>query len=135
MYILDSCVCIDLMRGKLPHTMQLMMQSSPALYKVPYIVEAELMCGVEKSSDKQRVRMLTENFLAPFERVAFDSNCARTYAKTRAYLEQRGMKIGPNDLIIAATALANNATVITQNLTEFKRVPGLSVENWEEIEI
>ena len=67
--------------------------------------------------------------------VGFGSNCARAYGRIRAELERRGAKIGPNDLIIASTAVANGATLITANVREFMRVPGLSVENWEEVSI
>lgn len=56
---------------------------------------------------------------------------ATLYAKTRYHLESRGNKIGDRDLIIACHALSLNATVITRNLREFQRVPGLRVENWQ----
>ena len=134
MYILDSCLCIELMRGHLPKTMQMMRQSRPELFGLPFIVEAELLTGAEKSSNPQKFRLLTEEFLQPFPRVAFDSNCARAYADISAALERTGKKIGPNDLIIAATAVANNAVLLSGNVNEFKRVPGLKLENWEEIE-
>jgi tRNA(fMet)-specific endonuclease VapC len=54
----------------------------------------------------------------------------RHYAVIRSHLEQTGKPIGPNDLLIAAHALALNLTLVTANLREFERVPGLSVENW-----
>ncbi|MDO4502506.1 MAG: type II toxin-antitoxin system VapC family toxin [Coriobacteriia bacterium] len=135
MYVLDSCICIELMRGRLPLTYERMRQCPPSMFAIPHIVEAELLTGAEKSANSAKVRLLTERFLQPFPRLAFDSNCARSYARVRADLERRGVKIGPNDLIIAASAVANNATVVTRNVREFARVTGLQVEDWEEAEL
>lgn len=69
-------------------------------------------------------------FLQPFEVVPADADVARHYALLRAGLETRGEIIGPNDLWIAATALAWGATLVTGNTREFRRVPRLHVENW-----
>lgn len=80
-------------------------------------------------------RLLVERFLAPFACVSFDSRCSVEYARIRTHLELGGQKIGPNDLMIAATALANGATLVTMNTREFKRVPGLTLECWDEVEI
>ena len=63
----------------------------------------------------------------------FDSVGARESGRFRALLERSGKKIGHNDLFIAATALANNAVLVTNNMDEFKRVPGLSLECWYEM--
>ena len=63
----------------------------------------------------------------------FDSDCAREYGRIASLLERSGKKIGHNDLFIAATALANNAVLVTNNMDEFKRVPGLSLECWYEM--
>ena len=135
MYIIDTYTCIELMRGRLPHTAQLMKQACPESFRVPFVVEAELMVGVEKSCRPRETRLCVERFLEPFQRIGFDSNCARAYGRIRAELERRGAKIGPNDLIIASTAVANGATLITANVREFMRVPSLSAEDWEEVSI
>lgn len=65
----------------------------------------------------------------------FDSLCAQAYARVRTRLEKAGTLIGPNDLIIAATALAHQGILVTRNVDEFSRVPGLSVESWHEVEV
>ena len=72
-------------------------------------------------------------FMLPFEVLPFDSKCAHIYARIRGELEMTGKVIGPNDLLIAATALANSAVLVTNNVDEFKRVPGLSIESWYEM--
>ena len=82
----------------------------------------------------EKARWLVDEFTLPFEVVPFDSKCAHAYARIRGELEMTGKKIGPNDLLIAATALANNAVLVTNNVDEFKRVPGLSLECWYEME-
>ena len=135
MYALDSSICIDFMRGRLPGSYELLSQDDPRLYKIPAIVEGELYLGAEKDSNPERKRRLVEKFLAPFEVVPFDSKCALTYAQIRAKLERQGKLIGPNDMLIAATAVANNLVLITNNVKEFKRVPGLSLESWHEVDM
>ena len=132
MYFLDSCICIEFMRGRIPHMHDLMRKSDPRLFKVPSVVEAELLLGAEKSDHPESNRLLTEQFLLPFEIVPFDSAAAREYATIRAHLESKGRVIGPNDMLIAATARSRNATLVTRNIREFKRVPGLKLEGWAE---
>ncbi|MEQ3251496.1 type II toxin-antitoxin system VapC family toxin [Eggerthella lenta] len=133
MYLLDSCICIDFLRGRLPYAYDLMRNSDPRLFKIPAIVEGELLVGVEKSSRPEKARWLVDEFTLPFDVLPFDSDCAREYGRIRALLERSGKKIGHNDLFIAATALANNAVLVTNNVDEFKRVPGLSLECWYEM--
>lgn len=135
MYLLDTCVCIELMRGRLPYTAEIMKQACPESFRIPFIVEAELLVGAEKSRHPRKTKLCVEQFLEPFQRIGFDSNCACAYSGIRAYLERKRMKIGPNDLLIASIAAANNATLITANVHEFTQVPGLRVENWEEVDL
>ena len=84
--------------------------------------------GPHKGTDDSRP------FLSPFKIAPFDSRCAEHYGRIRATLASRGKTIGPNDLLIAATALANGAVLVTRNAREFQRVPGLTVEVWDEAE-
>ena len=132
MHVLDSCVCIDLMRGKLPIAFEIMRQCDPKQFVIPSIVVAELEFGVEKASNPEKARMLTERFLAPFPIAPFDATCARAYGRIRNQLRLDGKPIGPNDMLIAATALALQATLVTGNIREFRRVHGLRLENWYE---
>lgn len=123
------------MRGKLPTGYQVLKSSNPRLFGIPAVVEAELRTGAQKSSKPKTNRLLLESFLAPFQLAPFDSRCAIEYAKLRAYLEKRGQKIGPNDMLIAATALAYGAVLVTGNTREFERIPGLDLESWHEVEL
>ena len=133
-YLLDSNICIDFMRGRLPYGYELLKASDPSYFKIPAIVEAELRTGAEKSANPTKNRLLLERFLEPFETVPFGSRCSLAYARIRAELEGSGLKIGPNDMLIAATALAHQAILVTNNVNEFKRVPGLSLESWAEMD-
>lgn len=135
MYLLDSCVCIDLMRGKLPYGYSLMRQSDPKLFGVPAVVVAGLEFGIARSANPRKNRLLTERFLAPYAIVPFDGNCARAYGKIRDDLRHKDSAIGPNDLLIAATALANQATLVSNNRKEFIRIDGLAFESWYEIDL
>ena len=135
MYLLDSCICIDFMRGKLPTGYEVMRNNDPQLFGIPTIVEAELRTGVLKSKKPRTNRLLLESFLAPFRIIPFDSRCAIEYARIRASLEAAGQKIGPNDTLIAATAIAHGAVLVTNNTREFERIEGLDLESWHEIEL
>ncbi len=135
MYLIDSCVCIDLMRGKLPTVYKIMRESDPRLFAVPAIVVSELYFGIEKSANPAKNLLITERFLAPFAVVPFDGNCAKAYGAIRNQLRKEGQLIGFNDLFIAATAIAHQASLVTSNVREFKRIKGLRVEDWAESDI
>ena len=135
MFCLDTCICIDFLRGRTPEFYDLLQRTDPQLVLVPSVVAAELLVGAEKSSDPLRARNEVERLLLPFKKVPFDESCAYHYGKLRADLERRGCVIGGNDMMIAATALANNATLVTNNVREFKRIPGFSLEAWALLEL
>ena len=77
-------------------------------------------------------RLLVEQFLLLFEIFSFDLGAAREYATIRAQIETKGQLIGPNDMLTAATVRSRNATLVTRNTREFKRGPGLKLEEWAE---
>lgn len=135
MYFLDSCICIDFMRGRLPYAYGVFQASDPRLFKVPSVVQAELLLGARKSANPKENHNLVEQFLLPFEVVSFDARCAYEYAEIRAQLEEEGRLIGPNDLLIAATARAHKGTLVTNNVKEFQRVEGLELESWYDVEL
>ncbi len=134
MYLLDSCICIDFLRGRLPYAYGLLRKGDPRLFKIPAVVEGELHVGAEKSLHPEKTRRCVDEFLLPFEVLPLDSRCARAYGRIRAHLERTGQTIGANDLLIAATASANDAVLVTNNIDEFKRVSDLSLESWYEEE-
>lgn len=90
MYFFDSDVCIEIMRGHLPRAQDIMRKSSPDLFGVPAIVEAELMYGAENSNNPEEGRYFVESLLSPLHIIPFDSRCAARYAQIRADLKRRG---------------------------------------------
>jgi tRNA(fMet)-specific endonuclease VapC len=80
----------------------------------------------------ERILEIVERFLSPFEIVPSSERAARHDARIRAQLEWSGASIGPNDLIIAATSMANGGTLITHDTAEFPRVDGVALEDWPE---
>jgi tRNA(fMet)-specific endonuclease VapC len=95
-----------------------------------FLVRAELLFGARVSAKAADNRRAVEMFLSPLRLLPFQGEAAEHYAEIRAHLEKSGISIGPNDLVIAATARANGHTLITRNTSEFLRVPALAVEVW-----
>lgn len=96
---------------------------------VSLIVAGELEFGIAKSGSR-RVRAQFDAVLAAMEVVPVEPPTERFYGEVRAHLLSMGRIIGPNDVWIAAHALALDLTLVTGNIREFSRVPGLRVENW-----
>ena len=133
MFLLDSCVCIDFLRGNLKKGYDLMCKSDPRLFKIPSVVQAELLLGAAKSNNPDTNRFFVEQFLLPFDILPVESRCAREYVSIRSYWETEGKKIGPNNMMNASIARAHNAVLVTHNMREFKRVPGIELEDWAEV--
>jgi len=94
------------------------------------ITLAELRFGIAASKRQAFNRERLELFLASFEVAPFDEHAAAPYGPLRAHLQAQGTPIGPIDTLIAGHALSLRATVVTNNVREFSRVPGLELENW-----
>ena len=129
---LDTSICVLALRRSCPWVGERVKSMSAELVKVPTIVMAELILGAFKSPRPGETMQAVREFLRPFETVPFCSRCAMEYGRLRADLERRGISIGPNDMIIAATVLAHGGTLVTHNLREFRRVAGLGIEDWTE---
>ncbi len=93
------------------------------------ILASELRFGAAKCGSARLAAQL-EAVLAALEILPFEEPAARRYGELRDRLERQGTPIGPNDMLIAAHALAVGLTVVTDNVREFSRVPGLSLDNW-----
>ena len=129
-YLLDSNVCIALMR-KMPKVGERFLKHDLCDVATCAIVAAELMAGAYLSQARERNLEVTKDFLASVHQYPFDDTCVEHYGELRARLTRAGQLIGPNDLLIAATALAHGAILVTHNTAEFSRVPGLLIEDWE----
>lgn len=132
MYLLDTNTCIYFLKNSFPTLTQRLLNTDPSELFVSSITVFELAYGAEKSKWGEKTRQKLAMFLAPFTILPFDDEDAMVAGRIRGALEQRGMPIGPYDVQIAAQALAKGLTVLTHNLSEFKRVPDLRVEDWVE---
>ena len=104
---------------------------TPADVLLCSVVKAELLHGAQKYGNRERrLRILAETF-SPYSSLAFDDSAAAAYASIRHELEVVGNVIGPNDLMIAAIAQANNLTLVTHNTAEFGRIASLTIEDWQ----
>jgi len=129
MYVLDTNTVLDYFRGK-GNVAANLLATPPSEIALPAIAAYETWVGVLGSQNAKRRQAQFEHFLAVVGVLAFDSAISRRAAELRQALERRGEPIGPLDTLIAATALAHNATLVTRNVREFGRVPGLNVANW-----
>ena len=131
MLILDSNTISYYFRGD-PQVVPRLQALRPADVGVPAIVEYELRYGLLRLPQEAATPRLAAlaQLLQPMQRLAFDSECAAQAARIRAELEARGTPIGPHDILIAATALRHQSTLVTRNVREFSRVPGLQWINW-----
>jgi tRNA(fMet)-specific endonuclease VapC len=129
-YLLDSNVCIALMR-RTPKVGERFLKHHLCDVATCAIVAAELMAGAYLSQARGRNLEVTRDFLSSMHQYPFDDACVEHYGELRARLTRAGQLIGPNDLLIAATALAHGAILVTHNTAEFSRVPGLLIEDWE----
>ena len=126
-YMLDSDVCIAALR----HDANARRLPPPGRCVLSHITVAELWTGIEKCNRRDEQAARLEVFLSGFACVEFDERAARAYGEIRAALEMRGKTIGPLDLLIAAHARSLGATVLTGNIGEFRRVPGLKARRWK----
>jgi len=130
MWMLDTNICIYLIKQKPRHVLDRLRTLDIASVSISSVTLAELEYGVAKSSRPEQNAEALGAFVAPLGVEPFDDDAAAVYGRIRAELERRGMLIGSLDMLIAAHALSLGRTLITNNEREFRRVPGLDVENW-----
>lgn len=128
--MLDTNICIYVVKRKPTSVLQRFAAFPIGDIGISVITLAELEYGASKSSGPDRNRAALEQFVSPLEIAAFDRQATIVYGKIRALLEKRGRPIGSMDMLIAAHAVSLDARLVTNNVNEFKRVPGLRVENW-----
>ena len=130
MWLLDTNICIYLIKKQPERVVQRLRSLDISTVGVSSITVAELQYGVAKSDRPEQNALALAALLAPLDVLAFDDAAAAVYGTVRAGLERAGTPIGSMDLLIAAHALALGRTVVTNNTREFSRVAGLKVENW-----
>jgi tRNA(fMet)-specific endonuclease VapC len=130
-YLLDSNVWIVLMRKPKPQVAARFKAVPPDDIRTCPMVVAELRYGAALSAKPAANRALVDGLVSPYPSLPFDDAAIDFFVSVRTHLKALGTPIGPYDLQIAAIALANDCTLVTHNLSEFGRVPGLTLEDWE----
>lgn len=130
-YLLDTNIVIAAMKGDMQVRRKLEAIPLSELVLSP-VVLGELGHGVEKSQHKDKNRARLARIVEGMPVVPLDAAASHRYGQIRAELERGGTPIGANDYWIAAQALATEAVLVTNNVDEFSRVPGLIWENWLE---
>lgn len=131
MYLLDTNACIRVLNDSSSRLVERLQQHRPSELRLCSVVKAELLFGARKSTDPARNLRVLRRFFEPFASLPLDDAGAESYGAIRFALERSGLPIGANDLLIAAIAVAHDAVLVTHNVREFSRVPGLSLEDWE----
>jgi tRNA(fMet)-specific endonuclease VapC len=131
LYLLDTNVCIRILNGSSAAVAARLQATNPSDVRLCSVVKAELLYGARRSERVESNLRLLHRFFAPLESLPFDDRCAQEAGLIRLDLERSGRPIGPNDLLIAATARGNDLVLVTHNAREFSRVPRLQVEDWE----
>ena len=129
-YHLDTNICVAYLRGRNLDLRKKVDAAGSDNIKLSSLVKGELLFGAYKSGRVEENLKQTYDFCEPFDIIPFDNFVLETYGKIRAALELKGQKIGANDTMIAAIALAHNATLVTNNIKEFSRIEGLLLEDW-----
>lgn len=128
-YFLDTNTIIYFFKG-MGQVADNLLQTSPMDIGIPAIVLYELEVGLGKSKAPAKRRKQLRTLVNLVTVVPFGEEEAEYAAKVRTSLEKLGTPIGPIDNLIAGTALANNATLITHNTSEFNRIKGLKLADW-----
>lgn len=128
-YLLDTNICIYVINARPPAVVSRFLAHEADGLGISAVTASELYWGVHKSQSARNLAAL-EKFISPLTVLDYDLSAARRYGELRAHLDRLGQPIGPLDQQIAAHALALGITLVTNNVREFQRVPGLRVENW-----
>ena len=129
-YMLDTDICSYIMKRSSQTLLKRLQQVRVSDVCISVITKSELLFGVEMSPQPQQDQIALEAFLPYVDVLDFPDQAAPHYASIRAHLKARGIMIGANDLFIAAHARSLGVTLVTNNTSEFERVPALVLENW-----
>ncbi|WP_457564125.1 type II toxin-antitoxin system tRNA(fMet)-specific endonuclease VapC [Caminibacter pacificus] len=130
MYLLDTNICIYILKKKPISVFEKFKSLKIGDIKVSSITVAELYFGAYNSQNVEQNVKVVNNFLLPFDIVDFDESSAINYAKIKADLRKKGQIIGELDMQIAGVALAKDLILVTNNEKEFRRIKNLKIENW-----
>lgn len=130
-FLLDTNVCVTFLRTRASPVVERLAATRAADVFLCSIVKAELYYGAQRGGQVESDLPRLIRFWSQFNSLPFDAAAAEAYGLIRHQLFAAGTPIGPNDLLIAAIAVANHLTIVTHNTREFGRVQGLQLEDWE----
>jgi len=129
-YMLDTNICIYIQRQKPDKVLARFQKLKSGDAVISVITWGELVFGAEKSKQRKKIMQLLGEFTSFIPVLSIPESAGNTYGAIRALLASKGKPIGNNDLWIAAHAKAAGLMLVTNNEREFKRVPGLKIQNW-----
>jgi tRNA(fMet)-specific endonuclease VapC len=130
-YLLDTNTCIRYLNGRSPEVFQRLNELNEDDVYLCSVVKYELRYGALRSEHVEKTLTEQETFLNRFVSLPFDDAAHVYAAQIRTTLAKVGTPIGPNDVLIAAIALANDLTLVTHNTRDFGRIAELKFEDWE----
>ncbi|MEM9557632.1 MAG: type II toxin-antitoxin system VapC family toxin [Acidobacteriota bacterium] len=128
LYLLDTDVCIEILRGN-REVIERRAQTAGRVVTT-WITAAELSYGAAKSRDPEGNARAAAAFLSTLGILGLDQRSSFFFGQLKARLERAGQRLADADLLIAAIALAHDATVVTGNLRHFGRIDGLACSDW-----
>lgn len=129
-YMLDTDICIYVINKRPSRVFDRFKEHSVGEIGISSISLSELRYGADKSSNPERNHASLNEFITPLEVKEYAQEQSGAYGRMRSYLERRGEPIGSIDTLIAAHALSLGLILVTNNASEFGRVPGLALESW-----
>jgi len=130
-YLLDTNSCVEFLNHRDSAVTRKLSEMNREDVALCSVAKAELYIGAYKSSRRDDNLGVLRHFFSQFASFPFDDRAAEIYGRIRVQLAGGGKLIGPNDLLIAAIAMANDMVLVTHNTREFSRVVGLRIEDWE----
>ena len=129
-YMLDTNMCIYIIKQHPEQVLKKFVTLPIGDICISSVTMAELMYGVHKSHHQKKNKTALTEFLSPVDIMPFDEEVTDYYGRIRAYLGSKGTPIGALDMMIAAHAQCLGSILVTNNKSEFSRVPGLLIEDW-----
>jgi len=130
MYLLDTNICIFAINKRSHKVIERIRNQLGTGIHISSLTIAELEYGVENSKKIEDNRIALLKFISPFSVLNYDDSDAIKYGKLKSGLRKTGMLIGPIDMLLASQALSKDLVLVTNNVAEFSRIEGLTIEDW-----
>jgi len=129
-YMLDTNICSYILKSRPLSVKSHFEQVGTSALCISTIVLAELYYGAARHPQRHSIRKEIDEFVARLVVIPWDETAADHYGNIRTDIEKFGTPIGAMDMMIAAHARSQGATLVSNNIRHFDKVPGLLIENW-----